>query len=46
MLKNICMILTILIYLLLDAQSKTSKHVNGFVAHCIASQSVAMASCG
>ena len=32
---NICIIFHILFCLLLDAQSKMSKHVNGFVAHCM-----------
>ena len=34
MLVNICINLHILFGLLLDAQSKFSKHVNVFVAHC------------
>ena len=34
MLVNICINLHILFGLLLDAQSKFSKHANGFVAHC------------
>ena len=38
MLVNICIDLHILFGLLLDAQSKFSKHANGFVAHCIANQ--------
>ena len=32
---NICINLHLLFGLLLDAQSKFSKHANGFVAHCI-----------
>ena len=34
MLVNICINLHILFGLLLDAQSKFSKHANSFVAHC------------
>ena len=35
MLVNICINLHILFGLLLDAQSKFSKHANSFVAYCI-----------
>ena len=34
MLVNICINLHLLFGLLLDAQSKFSKHANSFVAHC------------
>jgi hypothetical protein len=35
MCENISKILAILLKYILDAQSKTSKHVNGFVAYCM-----------